>query len=611
MGTAFARMADRLRSSRRDHAAKTGTRATGPAPGTRKHRGRKRNLFPLACTLVAALVLLFVGSAIAAIVLGGVSHFGEAITSAEVLFSLRMSVVTATISTAICLALSLPTAYCFTHVKFPGKRAAEVLMELTLSLPYILLGFALLLIFSSPFGKALKEAGFAVVFSPAGIVLAQIMVNLPFAIRMMRTAFAEVNPRLEFVAQTLGAMPWDVFRTVILPLCSNSIISAFVLTWARGMGEFGATLMLVGVTRMKTETLPGSIYLSISTGNTEAAMATAMIMLLVSALTLVVANALNAPRTRFRVGESAAGKGAVPSGATANGQAAASAVSAEASDAGALTHAASTVTQPSDSFAHAQRGAAQPAGAFGTTSMPQPPGGSIRVRNLLATRGSFSLRVPSLDVQPGQVFAIVGRTGSGKTVLLESIAGAFPLQQGAIELDGKSTATLPIQQRRLGVVYQDHALLPHLTVRENIRYGLNMNGVPAEEADRRVANMLELFGISSIADQFPGVISGGEAQRTALARALVLRPSILLLDEPFSALDPVTKQRMHATLREINRVFGCTVVFVTHDFSEAAQLADQVAIVLDGQLQAVCASDNLMTGAFSPQVMEFLGRATA
>ncbi|WP_417757507.1 ABC transporter permease [Senegalimassilia anaerobia] len=257
--------------------------------------------------LVTGMVLLFIGSAIFAIVAGGISHFGEAISSEEVLFSLRMSVTTSSISTVICLLLSLPTAYALSHVAFPGKRLAEILMELTLSLPYILLGFALLLIFSSPLGKALKEAGFAVVFSPAGIVFAQMIVNLPFAIRMMRTAFAGVNPRVEFVAQTLGAMPWDVFRTIIVPMCRNQIVSAFVLTWARGMGEFGATLMLVGVTRMKTETLPGSIYLSISTGNTETAMATAMIMLLVSAFTLVVANVLDRPTGASRVGR--AGKG--------------------------------------------------------------------------------------------------------------------------------------------------------------------------------------------------------------------------------------------------------------------------------------------------------------
>ena len=140
------------------------------------------------------------------------------------------------------------------------------------------------------------------VFQPAGIVFAQLIVNLPFAIRMVRTALDEVNPRMEFVAKTLGARSWQVFRDIILPQARNSIISCAVLTWARGMGEFGATLMLVGVTRMKTETLPGSIYLSISTGNNDVAMATAMIMLIVSAATLVLANLLNRPVGASRIG---------------------------------------------------------------------------------------------------------------------------------------------------------------------------------------------------------------------------------------------------------------------------------------------------------------------
>ncbi len=273
-----------------------------------KAPGKSTGAFTVFCVAVTLVVLLFIGSAIVAIVANGVAHFGDAIASAEIRFALRMSVVTATISTALCILLALPVAYVFTHVKLPGKRAAEVLMELTLSLPYILLGFALLLIFSSPFGKALRAAGFGVVFEPTGIVLAQLIVNLPFAIRMIRTAFLDVNPRMEFVAQTLGASPAQVFRTVVLPLCRNSIISTVVLTWARGMGEFGATLMLVGVTRMKTETLPGSIYLNISTGNNEIAMATAMIMLLLSAATLVIANLLNKPVGASRVDARAGGK---------------------------------------------------------------------------------------------------------------------------------------------------------------------------------------------------------------------------------------------------------------------------------------------------------------
>lgn len=270
--------------------------------GASKPTRRPHEVFSLVCGVAALVVLLFVGATVATIAVSGITHFHEAVSSDEVMFSLRMSVVTSTISTTICLLLALPAGYALTHVRFPGRRAMEVLMELTLSLPYIVLGFALLVMFSSPAGKALAHAGFSVVFQPAGIVFAQMIVNLPFSLRMVRTAMADVNPRMEFVARTLGASPLDTFRTVTLPLCRNAVISAFVLTWARGMGEFGATLMLVGVTRMRTETLPGSIYLSISTGNTDTAMATAMIMLLVSAATLVLANVLNGPSHATRVG---------------------------------------------------------------------------------------------------------------------------------------------------------------------------------------------------------------------------------------------------------------------------------------------------------------------
>ena len=280
----------------------------------RKHAGRKRDLFPVLCIIAACVPLLFIGTAILTIIAGGITHLNEAVTSAEVLFSLRMSVVTSTISTTLCLLLALPTAFALTRTNMPFKRAAETLMQLTLSLPYILLGFALLLMFSSPAGKALKDIGFAVVFQPVGIVFAQLIVNLPFSIRMVRTAFGDVDPRMEFVAKTLGASSFETFRTVILPICRNSIISTFVLTWARGMGEFGATLMLVGVTRMRTETLPGSVYLSISTGNTDTAMATAMIMLIVSAITLVVANVLSKPVGSSRVERRRRGKRKQPDG---------------------------------------------------------------------------------------------------------------------------------------------------------------------------------------------------------------------------------------------------------------------------------------------------------
>ncbi len=233
--------------------------------------------------------------------------------------------------------------------------------------------------------------------------------------------------------------------------------------------------------------------------------------------------------------------------------------------------------------------------------------GSIRIDRLLVTRGSFTLRVDELTVRPREIFAILGETGAGKTVLLEAIAGAYPVDEGAIELDGKNIETLPVQQRHLGIVYQDYALFPHMSVAENIGYGLKMNDVPADEAARRIERQLSLFGIERIADRFPGIISGGESQRCALARALVMEPEILLLDEPFSAVDPATKERLSQTIRDIHRAFDCTIVFVSHDFNEAATLADRVGIVLGGKLRAIARSDELFTKKFDEDVMRFLG----
>ena len=219
--------------------------------------------------------------------------------------------------------------------------------------------------------------------------------------------------------------------------------------------------------------------------------------------------------------------------------------------------------------------------------------GSIEIRNLRVKRGSFVCDVPALDVHPHEIFAILGSTGSGKTVLMEAVAGACSWERGEILLDGKRADTLPIQQRHLGILYQDYALFPHMTVRENIGYGLKVRKTDPAEIERRVDRLLAGFGIKAIADRYPGIISGGEAQRTALARALILEPDILLLDEPFSALDPATKRQMYGVMQDVHTRFDCTIVFVTHDFAEARNLADRVGIVLGGRLRTVRDADRL------------------
>lgn len=252
-----------------------------------KHNRRQRkDIFSYVTIVTALLVIIFIGSAISAIILGGLPEFSANIQSEEVLFALRLSVVTATVSSVIVMFLALPTAYALTRTQMPLKRLCSLLIELTLSLPFILLGLSLLIMFSSPAGKWLKLHGIQVVFAPLGIVVAHLLVNLPYAVRLVKTAFENADRRLEFIAETLGASRFQSFLTILVPGCRSSLVSTFILTWSRAMGEFGATLMLVGVTRMRTETLPGSIYLNISTGNNEAAMATAVLILLISGTAL-------------------------------------------------------------------------------------------------------------------------------------------------------------------------------------------------------------------------------------------------------------------------------------------------------------------------------------
>lgn len=233
--------------------------------------------------------------------------------------------------------------------------------------------------------------------------------------------------------------------------------------------------------------------------------------------------------------------------------------------------------------------------------------GRIDVTNLRVTRGDFTLEVDSLTVREREIFAILGTTGSGKTVLMESIAGAFPINEGSIRLDGKDIESLPIQQRHLGILYQDYALFPHMTVWDNISYGLKHQRPRPDDVDEQVSNMLHMFEIEHLAGRYPGVISGGESQRVALARALVMHPEILILDEPFSALDPTTKRQMYRLLRNVHEGFSCTIVFVTHDFHEAQTLADRVGIVLNGKLRCVVDADCLFDDEHASDIKRFLG----
>lgn len=218
---------------------------------------------------------------------------------------------------------------------------------------------------------------------------------------------------------------------------------------------------------------------------------------------------------------------------------------------------------------------------------------ALEFRDLTLRRGNFLLKDISFSVGEGEIFAILGKTGSGKSLLLECAAGACVPDQGDVLIGGIPASQLPIEKRGIGLVYQDHALFSHMSVAGNIGYGLRVRGVPQEKISRRVKELAEMMGISPLLDRSPATLSGGEKQRTALARALAVDPKLLLMDEPFSALDPGTRASLCKETSQLPARFGCSILLVTHDFHEAQLLAQRIGIMADGKLLSVRSAERL------------------
>ncbi len=231
----------------------------------------------------------------------------------------------------------------------------------------------------------------------------------------------------------------------------------------------------------------------------------------------------------------------------------------------------------------------------------------LELRNLTLRRGEFLLDKVCCSVMEREIVAIIGKTGAGKTLLLETAAGLCRADGGQALYGGIPIQTVPIERRNIGYLYQDYGLFPHMTARENIGFSLRMQRIGAKERRHRVDEMAERFGIREILEQYPATLSGGEQQRVALARALMMRPPLLFLDEPFSALDPVTRKDFYRILHEVREEFGCAILFVTHDFSEAQQLADRIGVLIDGRLRGVVEASCLFTAPWEAEVCRFLG----
>lgn len=235
-------------------------------------------------------------------------------------------------------------------------------------------------------------------------------------------------------------------------------------------------------------------------------------------------------------------------------------------------------------------------------------GAGLSIRGVTVAFGAVrAVDDVSLEVAPGETVAVVGPSGSGKSTLLRAIAGLEPLVAGEVRAGGRSLAGVPVPQRDLGLMFQDHALFPHLDVAGNVAFGLRMKRWPAERQRARVAELLELVGLAGLERRAVHELSGGEAQRVALARALAPEPALLMLDEPFGSLDRVLREQLTVEVRRLLQGLGQTALHVTHDQGEAFALADRVAVLAAGRLVQVGEPAELWHRPATRFVAEFLG----
>lgn len=232
----------------------------------------------------------------------------------------------------------------------------------------------------------------------------------------------------------------------------------------------------------------------------------------------------------------------------------------------------------------------------------------IKIEDLTVRLGSFSLKKINLQVERGDFFVLLGPSGSGKTVMLETIAGLRPVQFGRIYINGIDVTGCRPEERNISICYQDLALFPHMTTRDNITYGLRFRkGKQREKIEKNLPVLVDLLCIEHIMDRYPLYLSGGEKQRVALARALIVDPSILLLDEPLAALDAGIKETLEDELVNIQRTLKVTTIMVTHDFREANLLANQVGIIKDGEVLQTGSPHQVFQHPASLTAADFVG----
>ncbi|WP_320127513.1 ABC transporter ATP-binding protein [uncultured Sphaerochaeta sp.] len=233
--------------------------------------------------------------------------------------------------------------------------------------------------------------------------------------------------------------------------------------------------------------------------------------------------------------------------------------------------------------------------------------GELRHIDVSYDKKNLILEDLNLDIHEGELLSLLGPSGCGKTTTLRVIAGLIEATGGTFVLDGKEMTHVPVHKRDFGIVFQSYALFPHLTVFDNIAFGLKLRKLSSELIDLQVSKMVDICGITGLEGRFPKQLSGGQRQRVALARALVIEPKLLLLDEPLSNLDAQLRLQMRSSIKRIQQELGITTIFVTHDQEECFSISDRVAIMQKGKIEQCDSPENIYTNPATEMIARFVG----
>lgn len=467
--------------------------------------------------------------------------------------ALWLSIRTCLSSTVVCVVLGVPLALLLAR-SWPGVRIARILAVLPMTMPPVVAGIALLSTLGNRglLGAHLKEWGVPIAFSTTAVVIAQVFVSMPFLVVTLEAALRSRDKRAEVTARSLGAGPWRVLAQVTLPLATPALARGTALALGRSLGEFGATIAFAGSKEGVTRTMPLAIYLE-REKDTATSLALAAVLI---GLSFVIVGATNIDWGRVATHM--------------------------------LPRHGLQGHQDHDAAASEPRGA-QVSTQGGDERISESPRDGGRGQDLQV---AFELPerdvVVDLEVEAGRTTALIGPNGSGKSTVCSVVAGLLDAENGQVVLGGRVLdgpgGFVRSGRRQVALLSQEPGVFAHMSVLGNVVFALRCQGVSRAEATRRARAELAAVGADHLASRPGGALSGGQAARVALARALATGPRLLVLDEPMAALDVTARQEMRRLVARRCAEEGLTLLLVTHDVLDLTALAEDVVVLDRGRV---------------------------